>query len=429
MAEKANERVRCCVEGCPNTILLATAKANDGRCAPCVQKLRVEERKEYIRQNRREVDLYTGITDVVEIIRAMHTPRTHDPLVVLRPPPKSSAELYSALNADQANRLASIAADAMRAGETDFAEDIGKSLAIFTEYPLDKMLEAWVERNHYWPAVVFRGAGTTIRDAVVRALGAGVANANHALSALAWIGDDKVVDLFRQWDAKPPGWRKHLHVQPSRHAHVAGWELYGTKRRNLFHNECWAIAPAEAGEEPVEVMQVMQKVDQSCPWCKQLLVHLINLDPSDGRFAFLEIAGSSFPVLTCDACTCYGAGFIYSRVSADGASHLVTENKRPPWLPENISSWARNPWSGRAVRLSQRRAIYAADWCLPVNISQVGGIPSWVQDTAFPKCPDCATTMKFMAQIDNAQFPGHEGVYYAFLCASCRVTATTYQQT
>jgi hypothetical protein len=68
-------------------------------------------------------------------------------------------------------------------------------------------------------------------------------------------------------------------------------------------------------------------------------------------------------------------------------------------------------------------------YCMPVSISQIGGLPAWVQDSAFPKCPDCSGTMKFVAQVDNGQFPYHEGVYYAFLCASCRVTATTYQQT
>jgi hypothetical protein len=68
-------RVPCRAEGCGNTILPATAKINDGYCAPCVQKRKQEERVEFVRRNRREVDLYAGITDLVEVIRIMHTRR------------------------------------------------------------------------------------------------------------------------------------------------------------------------------------------------------------------------------------------------------------------------------------------------------------------------------------------------------------------
>ena len=35
----------------------------------------------------------------------------------------------------------------------------------------------------------------------------------------------------------------------------------------------------------------------------------------------------------------------------------------------------------------------------------------------------------FVAQLDNSDFKYQEGVFYAFLCTQCRVTATSYQQT
>src|ERR1700682_6050102 len=87
---------------------------------------------------------------------------------------------------------------------------------------------------------------------------------------------------------------------------------------------------------------------------------------------------------------------------------------RPDWLPEDTSSWKRSPWKGMQVRLQQRSAMHAVDWCMPVSTSQIEGSPAWVQDSAFPKCLDCSETMKFVAQVDNGQFPYHEGVYYAF---------------
>lgn len=422
------ERIPCRTEGCANTILPATAEANDGYCMPCIQKRRREEREEYIRQNRREVDPYAGIADPVEILRVLHTPRRHDPLVILRPPPQSAEELYSRLNAEQASRLMRIAAEAMRAGNEDFAEDVAKSLATLTDYPLDRMLEAWVGRNHFWPAVVFRGAGATIRDAVVGALESGTANANHALSALAWIGDGKVQELLRRWEASPPRWRSELFVGPGHYANVAGWELGTHEKRNLFHDACWAITPALPNQASDKSVRLMREVSQSCPWCQRQLIHLLELDLADERFPFLGVVGEKLPILTCDACTCYGTGFMFSRFAPDGTVRLADENTRPDWLPDDVGSWER-PWKGIPVRLHQRRAIHAVEGWDSVGLSQIGGLPTWVQDSAFPKCPDCSGTMKFVAQLDNGQFPYHEGVYYAFLCASCRVTATTYQQT
>ncbi|HSY18892.1 MAG TPA: hypothetical protein VK815_11180 [Candidatus Acidoferrales bacterium] len=423
------ERVPCRTEGCNNTILPETAKANDGHCMPCVLKRQRQEREEYIRKNRREVNPYAGITDAVEIIRVMHTRRVRDPLIVFSPCPRSAEELYSKLNADQAGRLMTMAANEMRTGNEDFAKDVAKSLATLTDYPLDDMLDAWIGRNQFWPAVIFRGAGARIRNAVISALELRKANANHALSALAWIGDTTVQELFHRWEAKPPYWRSGLCVGPAHYANVAGWELDANKKRNLFHDECWAITPTRADEISDKSLRLMYEVEQSCPWCQRKLIHLAELNLTDERFAFLGASGEKLPILTCDACTCYGTGFMFSRIAPDGTARLADENKRPDWLPKDASTWGRSPWKDVPVRLHQRSAIHAVDWCMPVSISQIGGLPAWVQDSAFPKCPDCSGTMKFVAQVDNGQFPSHEGVYYAFLCASCRVTATTYQQT
>ena len=363
------------MDGCTNTILPATAKANEGYCMPCVGRKRSEERAKYIRENRREVDPYAGVTDVVEILRILHTPKAHDPLITYRPPPKSTEELYSGLSTDQAGQLMRMAAEAMRTSSEDFAEDVAKSLATLTDYTLDSMLTAWVDRNLHWPAEIFRGAGSQIRERIIDALESGAANANHALSALAWIGDLKVQEVFRRWEANPPKWRSGLHVGPSRYAHVAGWELGAMARRNLFHDSCWAATPATENLADDEAVKFMCEAETKCPWCNRQLVKLLEVDLTDNRFTFLGLSGKQLPVLTCDACTCYGTDFMYSQFSQDGKAQLSEENKRPEWLPDNLDSWGRSPWKGQRIQLKQRRAIHAVDWCMPVTVSQVGGLP------------------------------------------------------
>jgi hypothetical protein len=222
----AVERLPCRSDGCTNTILPATAKANDGYCMVCVGKRREAERAEFIRQNRRTIDLYEGIADPVEIIRILHTPRELDPLKQFAPPPKSVEELYASLDSMQADRLMRMAANALRSDGKRLAEEIGKSLATLTDFSLDSMLDTWLARNHHRPSVVFRWAGPDIRDRLLDVMDgiSGTLNIDHALCALAWIGDQQVCERFLQWEQSPPMWRKELHVGPSSYAHVAGWE-------------------------------------------------------------------------------------------------------------------------------------------------------------------------------------------------------------
>jgi hypothetical protein len=400
-----------------------TAKANEGLCAPCLGRKRKEERDKFIRENKRDVDPYAGITDPVEILRRLHTPRKYDPLIAYAPPPKPAEELYAELNKADAIRLMDIASKAMLAGEDDFAGDIAKSLATLTTFDLDQMLKAWLSRNDYFPPIIFRHAGPEIRDAIVSALDAETTNANHALSALAWIGDAVVQDRFRRWDKENPPWRKKLYIPPSEYSTVAGWELTSSGRRNLFYKDCFAIKPAS--REPDKSVKVMEGTHLLCPWCSRKLVNLIELDLSDDRFRGLHLRLPKLPVLTCDACTCFGV--VYASLGQDGEAHWAHENQRPKHVLDDPLSWKASSWGGVRVALHQRRAIEAVDWMEP-TVSQIGGLPSWVQDVEYPKCPDCHRVMSFIAQIDEAAF-GSDGIYYGFLCSNCMMTATTYQQT
>ena len=423
------ERVRCITLGCENTILPATVARTGGYCGPCDGKRRKAERDQYIHANRKDVDLFAGMTDPVQILWTMHAPRKPDPLVRLLPPPRTAEQLFGELDEAQARRLMGLAADEIRAGRREPAERIAKLLAAFTRYDLDPMLDAWVEQGRFWPALAFRGAGPAIRDGVLASLDGGTANADHALQALAWIGDRRVEQTFRRYDAAPPSWTAGLHIRPSDYARAAGWELTAggeLGRRELTYQRCLAITEATA-DAGTAGLRVGEPTDDPCPWCRRPLVNLLQIDLTDPTFTFLQFSGTAIDVRTCEMCTCYGV--VHGELDAAGQGRWSAGNKPPKFLPRDPSSWGRMPWSGVAVRLSPRPAHHAADWCLPTTLSQIGGQPAWVQDLAYPNCLRCGLTMLFLAQLDTAAFRGHEGVYYAFLCPTCRTTATTYQQT
>jgi hypothetical protein len=47
-----------------------------------------------------------------------------------------------------------------------------------------------------------------------------------------------------------------------------------------------------------------------------------------------------------------------------------------------------------------------------------------------PRCLSCKQKMIFIAQLSHEDYDQNaEGIYYAFLCRACHVTATRYQQT
>jgi hypothetical protein len=72
----------------------------------------------------------------------------------------------------------------------------------------------------------------------------------------------------------------------------------------------------------------------------------------------------------------------------------------------------------------------AVDWCLPITCSQVGGIPSWIEDPAYGRRPECGKRLVFVAQlaVEDVDARG-EGIHYALLCPDCSVTCVRYRQT
>ena len=373
------------------------------------------------------MNLYENVTDPVEIARIMLTPRKYDELVTYAPSPVSVESLFAGLDKASADRLAGYARKALEEGDEELAENIAKTLATLTDFCLDEMLEAWVNRDHHCPGVAFRSAGPHIRDAILASLAHSDADANHALSALAWIGDETVQQAFLSWDTSKPEWSSQIYVSPAKYADVAGWELVHGQRRNLFHPESYALTGAlDEGSADIRV-KAFAITSQACPWCGQRLRHMLDIDLGDSRLAFLGFSHTRLSILTCHGCTCYRKFF--AKVGGDGTARPHPKGAVPQWLPETSEPWEAPAWADVPVTLTPRRAIHAVDWCMELKSSQIGGLPCWVQDSDYPVCPDCGSTMPFIAQLSEDDFPDHEGTYYAFLCVPCRVTATCYQQT
>ncbi|MDL1163343.1 hypothetical protein P0100_20165 [Yersinia pestis] len=421
------ERLPCRSEGCSATILPATAAKTGGYCMPCKQQMERKERQRYIEQNRRDINLYEGITDPVEVLKIMHAPLKRDPLIRYIPYPQKREEVYSALSPGEAERMLNFALDLLEAGDEDTCQN--KSL--------ETCIPTLLERSIYYPGILYKDASARSRDELLQQVEQDSDHRNHLLLALAWIGDDQVVHQFQEWRSDSPSWAEELYVPPEAYAHEGGWELTenGGKRR-LFFNESFAIEKRVLSESTWtaehEPAQFLKENSALCPWCRRRLATLTDLDISHPKLRFLGLSGERLRVSTCVTCSCYDT--IYMDVDFHGKSNWSQANSRQGYVPEPDSEEDDRSYAAAAqsLRLADhpRNSYYAAYWTLGPAVSQIGGYPAWIQDAVYPTCSCCSYSMTFIGQLDWEQIEEYgEGIYYMFLCADCQVTATLFQQT
>lgn len=423
----AEERVRCTSSGCRNTILPATAARTGGICRPCEQRIAQQEHEAYVRANQREVDPFAGVTDPVEVVRLLTRRVVHDELVVLKPFGSDVGEYVASLPAHEVQRIIALAISLLAeegdgaAARCDQAEKIARCLAAFTTADLSGLQRAVIESGCFWPPLVFRGAPPYIRDRLITLAEEDAEARNRTLIALAWIGDERVVELFAAWRSTPPAWAASLYVPPHEYAQEGGWQLDGKGRRTLFSADAYALVRATAKDSGPPVVEVMGEARGRCGWCRGRLTTLFRFERSDARLAPLALPPR---VVTCTDCLVYGP--LFMTIDAKDNAEWHSANRKPAHFSKTRGE--RPDAYARLVLGERRHPLHSADQFLPTTFSQIGGAPTWIQDAVYPHCPGCGRTMCFIAQAsleDLDEFG--DGMLYAFWCAPCRVTAVSHQ--
>lgn len=354
---------------------------------PCMQGQARQKHEAYVRANRRDVDPYAGIDDPLELLKIVHQPSKPDPLIRYAKPPTPTDVLYAQLGSSQVAALVRHAHTLLKKGDTHTAEDIAVCLVAFTSADISSLQQEFIRVGALRPQFVFHRAAPKIRallsQHLARVAGHDRLLTDQLLCALAWVADDRVVELFAGWRTNPPQWAADLHIPLHRYSQQAGWELSpDSQRRNLYHETCYPLIRTDAAAAPGPVAVLTD-------------TNLLELDGTSPLLSFLGCA-RQIAVPICDR-------------------NLIGERMpRGSLIP---AAATRSPW-------------HAAIDTLPTRHSQIGGHPAWIQDAEYPTCAECARTMRCIGQIACEDVdPGREGIFYAFLCAECGTATSAYQQT
>jgi Domain of unknown function (DUF1963) len=420
------DRIPCKNPECSKTILPSTAEQTNGFCMPCVQAAARMKNEEYIRNNRRNLNEFEGITDPVELLKIIHRPRKFNPLINWIAYNTPTDQIYLNLSRDEQDRLAKYAELLIGTDRNDEAEEIVLCLSAFTDATVENCLRAFIAQNSIWPSLSFCRASAAIRDELISRVERDEENRNHILLALAWIGDSTVVKLFDLWRKHLPDWRGSLYTPPQDYSLEAGWEISDDgQRRDLYFHRCTKLR--RGNSHSPQLFQAIVDRKDCCPWCNQKLIDLIDLVPSEFDLFDECDATDRIRVTTCQVCTAFGD--VLGTFDESGSSQWSSFNVRPNYLSDDAETWGRLPQNS-FTSIGRRTPLSAASQFLPTTFSQVGGHPTWIQDANYPNCPICSKTMMFLAQVDCDDIKDcSEGLFYAFVCIDCRMTATSYQQT
>jgi len=238
---------------------------------------------------------------------------------------------------------------------------------------------------------------------------------NRILCALAAIPCSRANDYLLHSSSEPrPTWTQLLHILPKDFAYGAGWEA--TEEgipRILFDEEVTAFEPCP--KEDASEMSPLTTLSVNCGLCGEPLTLVFN---------------DKQKLATCLYCSSYQT--IFLKVNEDGVSW---HEKNAPGLffqehPEYLQIYdAEELIYGLCPLNEARRATWSASEFASSSKTQIGGMPTVINDMDYPKCLDCGRTMKFSAQLDMFEVgDSGDGRFYFFSCNDCGVTATNQDQ-
>lgn len=418
------KKVHC--NKCDKLILEITYNKTGGYCYPCYNAIKSKEREEYIRKNRKDIDLYEGVENPVEIIKIMHKDKKYDPLIRYINYPKSKEEMYNNLSYKEIQELKEYAIS-LFSSDVDKCIEILLHLVCLRGVNINEFLKVLIMNNELSEPSLFLGASDEIAEMLLNKLNTydGSVDLNHILLGLSMIGNDRVVETFNKWKKKEPCFSNEIYIKPYDYSYEGGWKIdENGKRKNLYYDKSY-ITSNETNKSSLDV-SFFVKEKEKCRYCKEDLYSLFKINSSDFITKLTGLMWDKMNIASCVNCTCYG--HIYTDFDTKGNINWSESNVIPDYLP--MEEYDEDEFKQIYMDDHAMLPSYASNQFLDVKFTKIGGMPAWVQSAEYPVCPKCNNDMMFVGQVSLEYFEEYgEGIFYGFICEDCKTAATVYQQT
>jgi hypothetical protein len=298
------------------------------------------------------------------------------------------------------------------------------SLLAYHDVNTEKVAAAAFRRAEYYPPAIYRNASAEVRDGLIALLmNPDCTEANNILQALAFQGDDRVLEVFRQLGEKPLKWQENLHVPPSVYAEIGGWTFDANgDRLPLIYDTCYYLTQTGVAGAGTISCRALTDI---CPNCGSRLIDVLSLDCAMPELAFLGI-GDKIHIPVCPNC----AGLCEQTIvryepNGESTMELVRPFAEKNYCDEDTYA----AMTSKIFKLSDSPVPkFFALGC--DEVITIGGMPEWIQDTVFKECPDCGKKMKLLAAIPWSTLDNdYEGTLFAEICTDCKVISLFHQQT
>jgi hypothetical protein len=301
--------------------------------------------------------------------------------------------------------------------------DILLNLSLFTNGQcLIKHYPRLIEKEIFYPSEIYLHADENIAQKLIELIEtAHSSQYNGILCCLAWIGTENVIDFFINSSKEKPTWTKNLYVLPIIYAETAGWTTNkNNQKRSLINPNTISLTSTSELFDDERKIETFKEREDECQFCKNKLTTCFELEMTS------ENHKTEFS--TCLLCSCYYPFFM--TINETGKSHWHEKTKKWEHLPNNPNDNVLEPIERNIFQISieKRKPEYVISQFINISKSQIGGFPTWVQDSEYLDCPNCNEKMDFVGQIDMEDLDD-EGIYYFHYCGNCKVTGTNYQQT
>ncbi|MDP4182674.1 MAG: DUF1963 domain-containing protein [Bacillota bacterium] len=378
---------------------------------------------------RKDFALYNGEKDYVEIIKLMSDPRKFDINIDCLKLRRNVEEIYLPLTQQEIQLVKEHVSELIESDYIDEAEEVLMALVCIVETDINECLTALINKEYYRCSTIFKNASAEVRDLLIERIETEDGERHNILCALSLIGDQTVFNLFNEWKNNPPEWINELYKPLDNYSLVAGWQLSEDgKNKNLFSYDCYPIKKENLTSKDPEPLLLLEKFEEKCNWCGTTMTTLFDFMLSDKIFDSFNIHGRRLRIVTCHICSCYTT--VYRDIDFDGNSTLSEFNQKPSYLPE-INPEEESIISKNSLKISRNKRSYfygLNNRFIGISASQIGGLPRWEQEPEYPLCPKCNNTMMFLGQLQGSDIVEFgAGIYYAFICHECKISATSYQ--